>query len=159
MKPLVQGDIRLEEDFKTPTFLEMFEERVRNDPKHCAVRDDKNSLSYQELNKKANQLAHYLVDCAREKGWPVPAFIGHLFYPGCEGIVALLAILKAGMVYVPLVPKEEQGQGAEAADTRIIESIEVTKPHFILTQSPVLSQGLEKVEGMSQRVGHYESFV
>ena len=58
------------------------------------------SLSYGELNRRANQLAHYL----RELGVKPDERVGICVERGLEMIVALLGVLKAGGAYVPLDP-------------------------------------------------------
>ena len=57
------------------------------------------SLSYTELNRRANQLAHYL----RARRTP-DARVAICVERGFEMLVALLAVLKAGGAYVPLDP-------------------------------------------------------
>nr|BBH95688.1 hypothetical protein KTA_38870 [Thermogemmatispora argillosa] len=58
------------------------------------------TLSYQELNRRANQLAHYL----RMRGVRPGVAVGLYLERSPELIVGLLAILKAGGAYVPLDP-------------------------------------------------------
>ena len=69
-------------------------------PDAVAVVFEDKSLSYAELNRRANQLAHYLNAWAssRMSAWP-SAWSAVL-----EMIVGMLAILKAGGAYVPLDP-------------------------------------------------------
>jgi len=61
-------------------------------------------LTYQELNQRANQLAHYL--CTRGVGPEIA--VGVYMERSVEFVVALLAILKAGGAYVPLDPSTPQ---------------------------------------------------
>ncbi|MDC3743164.1 amino acid adenylation domain-containing protein [Pseudomonas syringae pv. syringae] len=61
-------------------------------------------LSYQQLNRRANQLAHKL----REQGIGPDVRVGLAAERGLEMIVGLLAILKAGGAYVPLDPDYPQ---------------------------------------------------
>ena len=68
---------------------------------------DSEQLTYEELNSRANQLAHYLQTLG--VGPEVP--VGVLLERSLDTIVALLAILKAGGVFVPLdaqQPSERQ---------------------------------------------------
>jgi amino acid adenylation domain-containing protein len=58
-------------------------------------------LSYLDLNTRANQLAHHLL----ELGVGAEAYVGVLIERSVEMPVALLSILKAGGTYVPLDPK------------------------------------------------------
>ena len=60
---------------------------------------DDTTLSYRELNERANQLAHHLRAAARSE-----VLVGILMDRSVEMIVAVLGILKAGGAYVPLDP-------------------------------------------------------
>ncbi len=69
-------------------------------PEHTAVLFEKQSLTYAELDARANQLAHYLHK--RGVGPDVP--VG-LFLDNClELLIGILGILKAGGVFLPLDP-------------------------------------------------------
>ena len=65
-------------------------------------------LSYGELNRRANQLAHYL----RELGVKPDERVAICVERGFEMIVGLLAVLKAGGAYVPLDPDVSGGAAA-----------------------------------------------
>jgi amino acid adenylation domain-containing protein/non-ribosomal peptide synthase protein (TIGR01720 family) len=60
----------------------------------------KSTLSYAELNSKANQLAHYL----HSKGVGPDVLVGICVERSLEMVIGLLAVLKAGGAYVPLDP-------------------------------------------------------
>ena len=79
---------------------ELFEEQVRRSPEATAVAWQEKELSYGELNARANRLAHYL----RELGVGPEIRVAICAERSFEMIVGLLAILKAGGVYVPLDP-------------------------------------------------------
>jgi amino acid adenylation domain-containing protein len=79
---------------------ELFEEQVRKAPDAVAVIFEDATLSYAELNRRANRLAHYL----RGLGVKPDARVAICLERGLEMIVALLAVLKAGGAYVPLDP-------------------------------------------------------
>jgi amino acid adenylation domain-containing protein len=79
---------------------ELFEEQARIRPDAVAVVSEGDSLSYGELNRRANRLAHYL----RELGVGPDARVAICLERGVEMIVALLATLKAGGAYAPLDP-------------------------------------------------------
>ncbi len=83
----------------------LFEEQVDRNPQHIALRSlgdntDKN-LSYRELDRDANRLAHYLIRHGQVKR-DVP--VGILLDNSSNLVMAILAILKAGGAYVPLDP-------------------------------------------------------
>ncbi len=79
---------------------QLFEAQVVRSPQALALLSDGESLSYQQLNTRANQLAHHL----RSLGVGPEVAVGVCLPAGAEAAVALLAILKAGGVYVPLDP-------------------------------------------------------
>ena len=67
-------------------------------PDALAVVHGEKQINYEELNHRANQLAHYL----RRHGVGLETRVGVLMERSADWIVALLGILKAGGVYVPL---------------------------------------------------------
>src|SRR6266700_1933957 len=77
---------------------ELFEKQARSRPHSPAIVFQTASLTYQELNRRANQLAHYL----RALGVKPDARVAICVERGLEMVVGLLAILKAGGAYVPL---------------------------------------------------------
>lgn len=80
---------------------DMFEKIVLEFSQKTAIVDSFSSLTYEELNNKANQLANYLI----EKGIKSKQAIGVLAYRDNNYIIAILAILKVNCYYVPLDPK------------------------------------------------------
>ncbi|HJP93408.1 MAG TPA: amino acid adenylation domain-containing protein [Pyrinomonadaceae bacterium] len=78
-----------------------FEEQARKTPAQPAVVCGNQQLSYEELNSRANQLAHLLIG----PGVAPNARVGMCLSPSVNTIVALLGILKAGAAYVPLNPE------------------------------------------------------
>ncbi len=84
-----------------PTIVGCFEAQVRKTPDNPAVIFEDWSLSYAELNRAANQTAHYL----REQHGIQPEDLVGVFLPPSEQLViSLLGILKAGAAYLPLEP-------------------------------------------------------
>jgi amino acid adenylation domain-containing protein len=79
---------------------ELFELNARKNPTATALIFENQSLTYQDLNEKANQLAQYLLALPIQPG----AFIGLCMDRSMEMVVGLLAIFKAGAAYVPLDP-------------------------------------------------------
>jgi amino acid adenylation domain-containing protein len=78
----------------------LFEERAAQMPGAVALVSEDEQVSYEELNRRANQLARYL----RRLGVSAEVPVGICVERGVELIVGLLAILKAGGAYVPLDP-------------------------------------------------------
>ena len=79
---------------------ELFEEQVERTPDAIAVVHEDQSLTYDELNCRANQLAHRLINLGVRPDERVAICLER----GPQMIVALLAVLKAGGAYVPLDP-------------------------------------------------------
>ncbi len=79
---------------------QLFEEQVERTPDAIAVSFKDQQLTYQELNNRANQLAHYLKSLGVEPN----VLVGICVERSLEMIVGLLGILKVGGAYVPLDP-------------------------------------------------------
>ena len=79
---------------------QLFEEQVERTPDAVAVVFEGQQLTYNELNCRANQLAHYL----QSLGVKPDTLVGICVERSLEMIVGLLGILKAGGAYVPLDP-------------------------------------------------------
>jgi amino acid adenylation domain-containing protein len=79
---------------------ETFEQQVERTPDSGAVVYDDETLTYRELNKRANQVAHYLSKEGAETEGLVPICVDR----SVEMIVGVLGILKAGAAYVPIDP-------------------------------------------------------
>lgn len=80
---------------------EIFEEQVQKTPDHVAVVYENSRLTYAELNQKANQLAHYLINTYKIKGDDLVALC---FNRSELMLIAILGVLKAGGAYVPIDP-------------------------------------------------------
>ncbi|MFM7351896.1 MAG: non-ribosomal peptide synthetase, partial [Microcystis aeruginosa] len=85
----------------TKCLHQLFEEQVKRTPDAVAVVYSGQQLTYNELNCRANQLAHYL----QSLGVKLDQLEGICLERSLEMIVGLLAILKAGGAYVPLDPE------------------------------------------------------
>ena len=81
---------------------QLFEEQVERTPNHVAVVFENESLTYRELNNRANQLAHYL--CQNYQIKP-DTLVGICVERSLEMIIGILGILKAGAAYLPLDPE------------------------------------------------------
>ncbi|MFI5107118.1 MAG: AMP-binding protein, partial [Terriglobales bacterium] len=77
---------------------QMFEEKAAVNPRALAVEFEGQQLSYEELNRRANQLAHYI----KKMGVGPDVKVGICMHRSPRMIVALLSVLKAGGAYVPL---------------------------------------------------------
>jgi surfactin family lipopeptide synthetase C len=80
---------------------ELFEEQARRSPEAIAVVAGDEQVTYEELNKRANQVAHYL----RTLGVGAEMSVGLCLERSIHLLVGLLGILKAGGAYVSLDPQ------------------------------------------------------
>ncbi|KAK3807086.1 MAG: hypothetical protein J3Q66DRAFT_392743 [Benniella sp.] len=123
----------------------LFEQQVERTPQATALVFNGHSLSYSELNGRANRLAHNLIGLGVQPESPVAICVGRSF----AMIIGVLAILKAGGAYVPLDPSYANErlrhilmdaspgvlladhQGQQALGERILSSVTVVDPNEI----------------------------
>jgi amino acid adenylation domain-containing protein len=87
------------------TVIDWFEEQVTKTPTNLAVVFEDQQLSYQQLNERANQLAHHLLALQHSAGINSHnPLIAMAMERSLEIVISLLAILKAGGAYVPIDP-------------------------------------------------------
>ncbi|WP_199609981.1 non-ribosomal peptide synthetase [Flocculibacter collagenilyticus] len=80
---------------------EQFEQQVTATPDAIALRFAEQTLTYQQLNRRANKLAHYLT----QQGIGPESTVAICSYRCVEMVVAIYAVLKAGAAYLPLDPE------------------------------------------------------
>ncbi|MGH8488689.1 MAG: amino acid adenylation domain-containing protein, partial [Gammaproteobacteria bacterium] len=80
---------------------ELFEAQVEETPAAIAVVFENEQLTYRELNRRANQLAHYL----RQLGIGPEVLVTVFMERSLEMVIGLYGILKAGGAYVPIDPE------------------------------------------------------
>ena len=78
----------------------LFEEQAERTPEAIAVEFEDQQITYRELNRRANQLAHYLITL----GIGPEKLVGICVERSIEMVVGLWGILKAGGAYLPLDP-------------------------------------------------------
>jgi len=100
-----------------------FEEQAKCNPDNIALEFRDVRLTYEELNQRANKLAHFL----RKKGVKDEVRVGVCCERSVEMVISLYAVLKAGGAYVPLDP--------DYPDVRLAFMIEEIEAPIILTQS------------------------
>ncbi|MEV4948952.1 amino acid adenylation domain-containing protein [Streptomyces sp. NPDC053755] len=101
---------------------ERFAEQARRTPRAVAVRYEDETLTFAELNARANALAHRLIEAgARPHG-----AVGLLLDRTPHLLVAALAVLKCGAAYVPLDPR--------LPESRIAMIMEDTGARVLVTQ-------------------------
>ncbi|WP_301294624.1 amino acid adenylation domain-containing protein [Pseudomonas sp. S3E17] len=107
---------------------ELVADRARENPAAVAVKFDAQTLSYGELDRQANRLAHALI--ARGIGPEVRVAIA--MPRSAESLVAFLAVMKAGGVYVPL--------DIEYPRDRLLYMMQDSRAQLLLTHSSALQQ-------------------
>jgi len=83
-----------------PSIVDFVEGWGRERPLARAIADDTEAVSYQELNQRADCLGAALMDL----GIAAPAIVGVCVESSVDFVVAILAVLKAGLTYTPLDP-------------------------------------------------------
>lgn len=106
---------------------EIFEQQVLRTPHHKALVFGDNSLTYAQLNKKANQLAHHIFSFQLAP----ESLIAICLDRSPEMFIGLLAIQKAGAAYVPIDP-------AYPSD-RIAFMLQDTETKLLLTQKHLVA--------------------
>ncbi|MGZ4164182.1 MAG: amino acid adenylation domain-containing protein, partial [Tumebacillaceae bacterium] len=113
---------------QTPCIHKWFETQVEKTPNAVAVVYEQQSLTYRELNEKANQVAHTL----QKRGICPDALVAICMERSLELIVGLLGILKAGGAYLPLDPT--------APSDRISFILEDAGATVLITQEHLVEQ-------------------
>jgi len=78
----------------------LFEQQVQRTPEEVALVFEDQTVTYEELNRSANQLAHYLY----QSGVRPEERVGICVERGPDMVVGMLAVMKAGAAYIPLDP-------------------------------------------------------
>ncbi|WP_255360906.1 non-ribosomal peptide synthetase [Duganella sp. Leaf61] len=113
------------EAYPDTTLHGLFQQQVVRTPGALAVSDGVTTLTYAQLNERANRLSHYL----RRQGVEQDALVGLSMTRSAAMVVAMLAIAKAGAAYVPLDPDYPQARLAYMlADAQV--SVVVTEAAF-----------------------------
>ncbi|KST70376.1 non-ribosomal peptide synthetase [Mastigocoleus testarum] len=112
--------------FKNQCIHQLFEKQVKNQPDNLAIVFEEQTLTYAQLNARANQLARHL----QKLGVAPEVIVGICMERSLETIVGILAILKAGGAYVPLDPALPK--------SRLAWILENTQPLVILTEQQSL---------------------
>ncbi|HLO87426.1 MAG TPA: amino acid adenylation domain-containing protein [Nostocaceae cyanobacterium] len=116
-----------EADYPDVCVQELFAAQVAKTPDAIAVVAGEESLTYQQLNEQANQLANYL----NSLGVGKEVLVGVCSDRSPSMIIALLAILKAGGAYIPLDPTYPQ--------ERLAYMLEDSQLSILLTQQKFLT--------------------
>jgi amino acid adenylation domain-containing protein len=123
-----------------------FELQVSKTPDFVAIEDDKESVTYAELNSRANRLARYLFS----RGAGEDKCIAICVERGIDFVTGMLAVAKTGAAYLPLDPIYPKA--------RLGAIIEDAKPIFMISEASILDKlpdsGLEII-----RIDRKENFM
>ncbi|MEM1256120.1 MAG: amino acid adenylation domain-containing protein [Cyanobacteria bacterium P01_H01_bin.21] len=107
----------------TKTVVQQFEAQVEKTPDAVAISCENETLTYDQLNARANQLSHYL----QKQGVTTETPVGICLRRSVEMLVAIWGVLKAGGAYVPMDPSHPH--------ERIVHILKDTQACRVLTQS------------------------
>jgi tyrocidine synthetase-3 len=108
---------------KEKTMHQLFEQQVDMVPDNTALIFEEKTLSYKELDQKANSLARMLA----KRGVKCGDAVGLIARRGFDMIIGMLAILKAGAAYVPIDPEYPESRMAYIASNSKVSALLVEK--------------------------------
>lgn len=121
---------------QSTSLMQLFEQQVRTTPTAPALKYKNAELSYEVLNKRINQLAHWLI----KNGIKKDEIVGLWMERSLEMVIAMYAIQKAGGAYLPLEP--------EYPPDRLQFMVEDADLSFILSQRKWQAE-IPKQDGLS----------
>ncbi|MGN5376751.1 non-ribosomal peptide synthetase [Streptomyces lasalocidi] len=104
------------------TLPDAFEAQVAREPERVAVIAERETLTYGEFNRRANRLAHWLI----EQGAGPETLVAVRIPRSVELLVAVYAVVKAGAAYVPL--------DTELPEDRVRHILDSARPLVVLTE-------------------------
>jgi amino acid adenylation domain-containing protein/non-ribosomal peptide synthase protein (TIGR01720 family) len=116
------------------TVAQLFEAQAARDSSAAALVCDGTTLSYGELNERANRLAHHLIASFGAGRGLNEQLVGIALPRSIDMVVAVLATLKSGGAYLPLDPMYPKA--------RLAAMIADAKPVVVLTANAVVASGL-----------------
>ena len=111
------------------TVIELFQERVAETPNKTALVCNNTKISYDELNKRSNILAHYLIMKGVKKNDKVAILSDN---NKVEMVIAIIAVIKTCAAYIPISP--------EFPADRVHDIIEDSKAKVLLGNREFLSE-------------------
>ncbi|MEZ0110973.1 amino acid adenylation domain-containing protein [Catenulispora sp. EB89] len=105
------------------TLPDAFEAQVRRDPDRVAVIAEQETLTYGELDRRANRLAHWLL----AQGAGPEQLVAVRMPRSVELVVAIYAVVKAGAAYVPI--------DIEAPEDRVRQLLDSSRPLLVLDET------------------------
>ncbi|NEW61115.1 amino acid adenylation domain-containing protein, partial [Sulfurovum sp. bin170] len=121
------------------TIISIFEKQVKSSPDKIAIGYEDKKITYKELNKKSNRLAHYLID----EGIEADDIVAIEIDRSIEMMIGLLAILKAGGAYLPI--------DTEYPKDRIAYIIKDSKAKILLQYQDIIDEKLENYKSKNPK--------
>ncbi|TWH51405.1 amino acid adenylation domain-containing protein [Dulcicalothrix desertica] len=127
---------------------QIFSQQAAKRPKNTALVYGKETLTYQELDERANQLANYLISLGVKPESRVGLWVARSF----DTVIGILAILKAGATYVPFDPEYPRERVAYMLEDSEI-SVLLTQVEFEhqLPPHPAIKVFIDSCEAASQQ--------
>jgi amino acid adenylation domain-containing protein/non-ribosomal peptide synthase protein (TIGR01720 family) len=142
---------------KNKTLTQLFETQVEKAPNNVAVIFEERKITYRELNEKANQLANHIRKIYQHKvgrSWRPNTLIAICIERSIEMIIGILAILKAGAVYVPIDPNYPRERIQYILDDTKTELV-LSRQHFDYAVDSII---LDEVPYADYSVNNLEQF-
>ncbi|MHB8063937.1 MAG: acyl carrier protein, partial [Ruminiclostridium sp.] len=140
---------------RNTTIHELFEKCVEGVPENIAVTFGKATLTYKELDEKANALARTF----RKLGVKADDIVAIMVERSCEMIVGMLAILKAGGAYLPIDPSypkdrieytlTDSGTEILVSTRKIAETLNITANVVDITDPAAYDQDSTKLKNIN----------
>ena len=130
---------------------QLFEEQVQSTPDAVAVAYDNQTLTYAELNRRANQLAR----CLSEKGVGREQLVGLCVERSLEMVVGLVGIWKAGCAYLPLDPNHPAERLAYVLSDA--SAIVVVAQEHTRTRLPAAKLDVVTLDSQWNEIARYDS--
>jgi amino acid adenylation domain-containing protein/non-ribosomal peptide synthase protein (TIGR01720 family) len=105
------------------TLPDAFEAQVERDPDRVALIGERETLTYREFNRRANQLAHWLV----ERGAGPEQLVAVCIPRSVDLMVAIYAVAKAGAAYLPV--------DTDLPEDRVRQVLDSAKPLLVLDEA------------------------
>ena len=125
---LLHLNLKQEEYPETACIYQLFEQQVQLSGDNTALIYENNSLSYNELDAKSNQLAHYLIQKGIKQNEYVALYMDRSF----DMVIALWAVLKTGAAYLPI--------DVNLPEARIKTIVQDSQAKMLLTQQHLANQ-------------------
>ena len=124
------------------TISSLFEKQAKKTPNNIAVVFENESLTYRELNQKANQLARYL----KKQGVKTETLVAVCMKRCLEMVISILAILKAGGAYVPIDPNYPKNRiNYMLKDSNAFILLTIKNLQFFWNKTILIDQEWEKI--------------